>query len=99
MDAIRMILPRVLHRRGLHSQARASLVTHAAQQWIHKALPQCAELLSVDTLTNATLCISCVHSVAAQECVSLLPSLQEYLQREFSPETVREIRIMRTKRR
>ena len=97
MQSLRTILPKVLHRRGLHAQAKASLVTYAAQQWLQSALPAFIHMVRAEKLSHATLSISCTHGVAAQECSPLLPLLQDYLQKTFDNVVVREIRIVRTR--
>ncbi len=95
MDSLHSILPRVLRKRGLHQQASASLVTFAAQKWIHSALPHIADALRVSTFSHASLSIMCKHSIAAQECQPLLPALKEYLAKECRPMLVEEIRLVR----
>ncbi len=95
MDALRSILPAVLHKRGLHTHASAAHVTHAAEQWLQKALPHLAGFVTVQKLSHATLSISCSHGIAAQECVPLLPALKGYLAREFPKTAVADIRLTR----
>ncbi len=97
MDSLRSILPKVLRKRGLHIQVQASHVTHLAQEWLDKTLPDLVGTLSVERLRHATLVITCRHGVAAQECVPVLPALKEYLRRECGPSTVAEIQLLRAK--
>ncbi len=97
MDRVQSILPGVLHRRGLHVHAQAAQVTHVAERWLHGALPALAEFIAVDSLSHATLTISCAHGIAAQECQPLLPPLLEFLARECRGATVREIRMVRSR--
>jgi hypothetical protein len=95
MDSIGSILPKVLHRRGLHGQVQASHVTHRAQEWLKSALPQLADQIVVDAFDHQELRISCSHPIAAQECQMLLTPLKDFLERECKGVTVREIRIGR----
>ena len=99
MDSVQNILTKVLHRRGLKTQASASLVTFKAQQWLANALPKFASLLTVDKLQDGTVTISAGHSIAAQECQQILPALRFYLQRECKSERVEEIRLVRERKR
>lgn len=96
MDSLHSILPKVLRKRGLHVQASASLVTYAAQKWLSSALPHLADAISVTRFSHACLSISCRHSIAAQECLPLLPGLKEYLARECKSLRVDDIRLLRT---
>ncbi len=95
MDALRSILPKVLHKRGLHTHASAAHVTHATEKWLKNALPHLATFIAVDKLSHATLSISCTHGMAAQECMPLLPALRDYLKREFPRAPVADIRLTR----
>ncbi len=97
MDSLKSILPKVLHRRGLHGQATASHVTHAADAWLRSALPHLIDAFCVEKLSHATLSISCTHGIAAQECTPLLPALREYLARQFPSVTVTDIRLSRSR--
>lgn len=97
MDRVQTILPRVLGKRGLRTQAQASQVTFVAERWLKTALPHLATYVHVDTLQHAVLTISCTHSIAAQECVPLLPSLREFLARECKGSPVADIRMIRSR--
>lgn len=97
MYRVQSILPRVLHKRGLGVQARASQVTFAAERWLQLALPHVAEFVRVDSFRQSTLTVSCAHGVAAQECMPLLPSLREFLGRECKGSAVQEIRMIRSR--
>lgn len=94
MDSIGSILPRVLHRRGLRTQAQAAHVTHKATLWLAAALPQLCDQLRVEHVKDGLLVLSASHPIAAQECVPLLPGLREYLERECTA-AVREVRLIR----
>lgn len=98
MDSLSSILPRVLHRRGLHKHAVAALVTHKAADWLRLALPALESYLHVDTVKDGVLTISTTHSIAAQECLPLLPGLMEFLNRECKGSAVRDVRLVRSKR-
>lgn len=97
MDSVQSILPRVLRKRGLHAQVAASTVTFVAARWLKTALPHCADTLLVSTLSHATLSIHCTHSIAAQECLPLLPQLKEFLSRECKGQKIEEIRLVRVR--
>ena len=96
MDRVSSILPKVLGKRGLKDQAQAALVVHRATAWLKQHLPpSLAPAISVHTFTDDILTIQCSHSIALQECRSLLPALKEYLRsREGSP-PVQHIHIAR----
>ncbi len=94
MDHLSSILPKVLRKRGLHTHATASLVTHKAQQWLMAALPGLAPAIFVASLNHGTLVIHCMHSIAVQEVTELLPGLREFLQKD-SPGAVKEVRVDR----
>ncbi len=97
MDSLSSILPKVLHRRGLHGHAMAAMATHRAHDWLRAALPHCIAQLHVESLKDGVLTISATHPIAAQECMPLLPSLKEFLMRECKGCTVREVRMIRTR--
>lgn len=97
MDSLASILPRVLHKRGLRGHATAALVTHKATEWLHVALPSFASQLHVEHLKDGVLMISTTHSIAAQECMPLLPGLADFLRRECKGCAVREVRMVRAR--
>lgn len=97
MDSLSSILPRVLHKRGLHGHAMAAMVTHRALAWLRAALPHCIDQLRVESLTDGVLMISARHPIAAQECMPLLPSLTDYLRRECKGCSLREVRVVRVR--
>ena len=99
MDSLGSILPKVLHKRGLHAHATAALVCMKAHQWLSTALPGLREHFSIDRLHLGVLQISCSHSIAAQELTPLLPQLKDYLMRECKGMKIEEIRLMRSKTR
>ncbi|MSR87131.1 DUF721 domain-containing protein [Candidatus Peribacteria bacterium] len=97
MDSLSSILPKVLHRRGLHKHAVAAMVTHRAFEWLKTAVPHCIDQLHVDSLKDGVLTISTSHPIAAQECMPLVPALTEFLQRECKGASVREVRFVRVR--
>lgn len=99
MDSLASILPRVLHKRGLHGHATAALVTHKTTEWLRAALPAFATHLHVDTFNDGVLTICSGHSIAAQECMPLLPGLKEFLLRECKGSAVRDVRLVRSRKR
>ena len=99
MDSLSSILPKVLRKRGLHGHASAALVTHKATEWLRLALPALSGQFHVEHLKDGVLTISTGHSIAAQECLPLLPALTEFLQRECKGSTVREVRLVRARGR
>ena len=99
MDSLSSILPKVLHKRGLHGHATAALVTHKAFDWLRAAVPHCIDQIHVDSFKDGVLTISTNHPIAAQECMPLLPALTEYLKRECKGVTVREVRMVRARGR
>ena len=99
MDQLSSILPSVLRKRGLHGHAVAALVTLKANEWLRLALPACASRLHVETVKDGVLTIATTHSIAAQECLPLLPALQEFLNRECKGSSVRDVRLVRERGR
>ena len=95
MDSLSSILPRVLHKRGLHGHATAALVTHKAYDWLRAAIPNDIDQLRVERIKDGVLTIASANSIAAQECMPLLPALTEFLKRECAGSVIREIRIVR----
>ena len=98
MDSLQSILPKVLNRRGLRTEADASFVVYRAQQWLAVALPRFADALLVTTFSHSTLNISSRHGIASQECQQLLSALQDYLRRECGVKTAPAIRLVRERK-
>ncbi len=98
MDSLSSILPSVLRKRGLHGHAVAALVTLKTTEWLRVALPSLADQFHVEQFRDGVLTIATGHSIAAQECRSLLPALMEFLRRECKGSSVRDVRLVRTKR-
>lgn len=98
MDSLRSVIPGVLRKRGLFKHAEASHVTFSAQRWIEMMLPRFKGDIAVQELSDATLTISCRHSIASQECTPLITELQEYLAHEFPTSRILEIRLIRAKK-
>ncbi len=99
MDSLKSILPKVLRKRGLHTQATASMVTYRAEEWLKKSLPRHQEAIRVLELSDAVLTIECANGIALQESRFLTPALVAYLSQECKDALVREIRVIRTSRR
>ena len=97
IDSLSSILPRVLHKRGLHKHAVAAMVTHKAFDWLRAAVPHCIDQLHVEHLKDGVLTISTTHPIAAQECVPLISGLTEFLHRECKGAAVREVRFVRSR--
>ena len=94
MDSLRSLLPKVLNKRGIATQAHASLVVHKAQEWLLQVLPALSAELKVQKVQDRVLVIECSNSIAAQECSQLSARLLEYLQKECgkAPERVQTVR-------
>lgn len=94
MDSLRSIIPKVLSKRGIATQAHASLVVHKAQAWLNEVLPALAAELTVQKVQDSVLVIECKNSIAAQECAQLSSRLLEYLRKECGkgPERVQTVR-------
>ena len=97
IDSLSSILPRVLHKRGLHKHAVAAMVTHKAFDWLRAAVPHCIDQLHVEHLKDGVLTISTSHPIAAQECMPLLPALKDFLTRECKGSVVRDVRMVRAR--
>lgn len=99
MDSLRSILPKVLHKRGLHGAATSSHVTFAAEQWLKSALPHLADQIRVTTYRDAVLTVTCAHGIALQECRHLLPLLRDALAKDHAGLRLEDIRLERSGRR
>jgi len=95
MDRLSLLLPGILHKRGLHSQAKASLVVHQATEWLHGALPLFITDLDVLKFADGTVTIAAKNSIAAQECQQVLPLLQEYLVKDCQQTGIESLQITR----
>lgn len=97
MDALRNVLPQVLQKRGLKTQANAALVVFRSEQWLREVLPGLAEAISVEKFDGNILSIRCKNSVALQECAHRSPRLKSYLLescRDVVPPTI-SVRFVR----
>lgn len=95
MQRIGNVLPTVLNRRGLQKQARASLVTHQAQEWLNRTLPAFSGDIQATKYADATLTIGCRHSIASQEVQQLIPVLLEYLRTDCNHPEVEGVNVTR----
>lgn len=96
MDRMFTVLPKVLHKRGLHEHAESALVVFRAERWLHTRFPTFEGLIRVQKLANNTLHIVCTHSIALQECQASIPDLHKYLHADCSFKGVTDIRITRS---
>ena len=97
MDSLRSILPKVLRKRGLEGHATSTFIVYRAQGWLDEHLPKLCGSLRVETFAHAVLKISCSNGIAAQECRSLLPELQEHLHEQFPRLRLEEIQLQRSR--
>lgn len=95
MDSVSSILPKILRKRGLSSQATASLVVFRAQKWLEEHLPRYNGAFAVTDLSHAILRISCGNSIVAQECRSLLQELRDFLVEECPGLVLEDISLSR----
>lgn len=95
MDRVDSLLAQVLHRRGLQSQATASLVVHQAQEWLQRTLPRFSTDLRAKQLKDGTLIVEAANSIAAQEGQQQLPLLKAYLQEECGHKTLEMVQLVR----
>ena len=58
-------------------------------------LPNLLQTVTVDSLKDGTLFLSCTHSIALQECHAASADLKAYLTGECHFSDIREIRISR----
>ena len=93
MDKVSSLLPRVLHKRGLHKHANASLVVLRAQEWLQKNLRKYEKDLHVRKLQEGTLVIEAANSIAAQECQQCKEALLEDLRKDCKD--LKDVRISR----
>lgn len=95
MQRIGTVLPTVLNRRGLQKQARASLVTHQAQEWLSRTLPAFSGDIQALKYADAVLTVGCRNSIASQEVQQLVPVLLEYLRADCSHSDVEGVQVTR----
>jgi len=79
MDKLSLLIPRVLHKRGLKDEASASYVTYLACQWIDDNLPEQSMHLRVVRLAGKCLFIDSDHSIASQELTQVQEHIISYL--------------------
>jgi hypothetical protein len=93
MDRLSLLLPKVLHRRGLKVQADASLIVFRANEWL-KENGASEDILAIK-LKEGTLFLSVESPVAAQECHALSEDLLLALHKEYPAVPLKSIRIAR----
>ena len=98
MDHIGLLLPKVLKKRGLDGQAKAALVTLKAQEWISEHLPDYKHDLLAQRFKDGVVIISCVHSIASQECRQRSGDLLLYLQEACKGVNIEQVRLIRVER-
>ena len=95
MDRISSFLPNVLRKRGLQKHAEASFIVQQAQRWLSEKLPKLIQDIHVASFKDATLTVSCAHSIAAQECHQVAQELAAYLCSECGVKELTEVRCVR----
>jgi hypothetical protein len=95
MDRISLVLPKVLHRRGIEKHASSALTVHRAKNWLTEKLPHLSEFVSVAKVQDGTLFIHCSHSVAMQECQCAVTDMLQFLRAECPFSGIKDIRIVR----
>ena len=96
MDHISSLLPKVLKKRGLDKHANASLIIMKSQEWICENLKEYENDLHPKKFQDGVLFISCINSVAAQECHQISTTLLEFL-RDVCPDIpLEQIRLIRS---
>ena len=93
MDKASSLLPKVLNKHGLKTEAEASLIVHHANRWLKsQEVPSdvCATQLKDDVLILETK-----NSASAQECQSVSEDLLLFLKQKFPKTTLTRIRIQR----
>lgn len=96
MQQIGTLITKVLAKRGLATEAKASHIVHASQQWLHGKLPALRTFVAVDKFQDGTLYITCSHSIAVQECYPLFADLQRFLEKECLFKGVTAVRLSRS---
>jgi len=79
MERLSQLIPRVLSKRGLKSQAIASYAVFLATEWLHEHLGDTSKKLSVKSLKDTVLSIESDHPVASQELSQIRESLKSHL--------------------
>lgn len=93
MHRLSLLLPKVLHRRGLKDQADASLIVFRANEWLKEY--GASEDILATTLKDGTLLMTVERPVAAQECHALSEDLLLALQKEYPSVLLKNVRIVR----
>lgn len=98
MDRVSALLPKILHKRGIASQAHAALLLHAATHWVSDHLPSLKHTLHPSTFRDGTLTITSDNSIAAQECHRCLPAMLSALKsvKGIEDTPLHEIHIIRS---
>jgi len=95
MESLSAILPKVLQKRGIKAEADASLVVHAANEWLQKQGGIFATSVAAMRFAENTLTLCTQSSVAAEEARVHSQELQEALQDRLPGMTIETVRIVR----
>ena len=95
MESLQGIIGRVLKKRGLAGEAKASHITFVAERLIASKMPALTKDVSVKEFKDSILLLETKTSSAAQSVRDLLPYLKRQLQKDFGLEL--EIHIIRAK--
>lgn len=79
MDRVSSLLSRVLHKRGIEAHAQSALIVHRAQQWLHERSPALRTGAKATRVKDGALIVTCMHSIALQECNDSATDLIAYL--------------------
>lgn len=96
MDKLSLLIPRVLHKRGLKDEASASYVTYLAMLWIQENLEEQSRLLKVIKHSDSVLFIDSDHSIASQELSQVQEVFLQYLN-SHEGVLIDQIRISRSR--
>lgn len=96
MDRLSSLIHKTLRKHGMKNEADAAFVVHRAVEWLRKHGD--IEGVTVMKLQDGVLVIEAETSVAAQECRSMTEELLAALRAEFPAITIKETRILRSRK-
>lgn len=94
MDRLSSLLPKVLRKRGIQSQAQEALVIHCAKRWFDEHFPPLQGMISVSKYENGVLFIECTEDSALRACHGSFADVIGFLLKETGV-CLQEIRAIR----
>ena len=95
MQHISQILPRVLAKRGLQSEAEASLLLAKANQWLGEHLGNLVDDVRAMKIKDGAIILETKTAIATQEVFGLHRDLIAHLNAEMPSTKIQKIQIRR----